>query len=270
MLGGGLALGVLALTGCGIRLEDDAPEVPLVPRREPIPAESALLTVLTALATGDQEHDAVRADALQEALASADVPAEDLDAARTAVPVARGEQVIAYEAAVGGCPASMLTLMGSLMAGRMLDGDIPVSSWSAPAEGSFGATAVAAEALAATEAADYAMTLVEARGGEALGERTRSTRRVLADLVLVQAEAADDDGTSTALGYDVDPVDGRAEATRLAQQTLTRLGDRYVRLLPRLSAERESASAVVGWVATVQRRARTWGVDDQVLPGMQV
>jgi hypothetical protein len=41
------ALGALpALGGCGIRLEDDAPRVPLVPTREPLPGE-ALLTALT-------------------------------------------------------------------------------------------------------------------------------------------------------------------------------------------------------------------------------
>lgn len=45
-----LLLGALAalpaLAGCGVRLEDDAPRVPLVPTREPVPAES-LLTALT-------------------------------------------------------------------------------------------------------------------------------------------------------------------------------------------------------------------------------
>ncbi|KGN38388.1 DUF4439 domain-containing protein [Knoellia aerolata] len=45
------ALGALVgvLTGCGIRLEDDAPRVPLVPTREPIPAEAALLRLLGAV-----------------------------------------------------------------------------------------------------------------------------------------------------------------------------------------------------------------------------
>ena len=45
------ALGALftLLAGCGIRLEDDAPRVPLVPTREPIPGEAALLRLLGAV-----------------------------------------------------------------------------------------------------------------------------------------------------------------------------------------------------------------------------
>src|SRR5688500_13878962 len=45
------SLGVVAtvLAGCGIRLEDDAPRVPLVPTREPIPGEEPLLRLLGAV-----------------------------------------------------------------------------------------------------------------------------------------------------------------------------------------------------------------------------
>ncbi|CAN7487187.1 hypothetical protein [Knoellia sp. LjRoot47] len=46
---GALGTVLLALTGCGIRLEDDAPRVPLVPTREPIEAEDALLRLLAAV-----------------------------------------------------------------------------------------------------------------------------------------------------------------------------------------------------------------------------
>jgi len=46
---GSLAAAVVALAGCGIRLEDDAPRVPLVPTREPIPAEDALVRLLGAV-----------------------------------------------------------------------------------------------------------------------------------------------------------------------------------------------------------------------------
>ncbi|MGB7818931.1 MAG: hypothetical protein WBL35_09400, partial [Ornithinibacter sp.] len=44
----GLVLGVAAAAvgACGVRLEDDAPRVPLIPRRTPVPAE-AELTALT-------------------------------------------------------------------------------------------------------------------------------------------------------------------------------------------------------------------------------
>ena len=46
---GALGLAVAALTGCGIRLEDDAPHVPLVPVRSPIAGEDALLRLLAAV-----------------------------------------------------------------------------------------------------------------------------------------------------------------------------------------------------------------------------
>jgi hypothetical protein len=46
VVAGGLGVTALALTGCGIRLEDDAPNIPFVPTREPIPAETALLALL--------------------------------------------------------------------------------------------------------------------------------------------------------------------------------------------------------------------------------
>ena len=46
-----LAAAALPLAACGIRLEDDAPRVPLVPTREPLPAEGFLLGLW--LASGD-------------------------------------------------------------------------------------------------------------------------------------------------------------------------------------------------------------------------
>lgn len=39
----GLGAAGMALSGCGIRLEDDAPRVPLVPTREPVPGEAFLI-----------------------------------------------------------------------------------------------------------------------------------------------------------------------------------------------------------------------------------
>src|SRR5690606_8214064 len=46
LLSGALGVAGLALSGCGIRLEDSAPEIPFIPTREPIPAEPALLWLL--------------------------------------------------------------------------------------------------------------------------------------------------------------------------------------------------------------------------------
>lgn len=43
LAGLGLAAAALPLAACGIRLEDDAPRVPLIPTREPVPGEGFLL-----------------------------------------------------------------------------------------------------------------------------------------------------------------------------------------------------------------------------------
>lgn len=271
VLRGGLLIGSLSLVGCGVRLEDDAPDVPLVPTREPVPGETVLLTVLASLASGSGEHDAARADALEDALTAAEVPAEDIAAARARGPVGRADQVTAHEAAVTDCPASMLPLTTSLLAGRMLDGDLPEDYWTPAGEDVWTVTAPAAEALAATRAADYAMAVVLAKGGDQLTKRTEATRDVLAGLVARQVTAAADDGTDDALGYDLGgEVRSRAEAAELAKGTLERLVDGYVAVLPGLSEDRAGAREVAGWVAQAQVRARTWGADDPDLPGMQV
>ena len=46
---GALGAAAVALAGCGIRLEDDAPRVPLVPTRDPLDAEDAMVRLLAAV-----------------------------------------------------------------------------------------------------------------------------------------------------------------------------------------------------------------------------
>lgn len=46
LLASGIAAGLVTLAGCGIRLQDNAPDVPLLPRRTPVPEEQALLDLL--------------------------------------------------------------------------------------------------------------------------------------------------------------------------------------------------------------------------------
>jgi hypothetical protein len=59
----------VALAGCGVRLEDDAPPVPLVPTREPLPEEDALTALTRACA-----DLVVLAEESRGALAAALVP----------------------------------------------------------------------------------------------------------------------------------------------------------------------------------------------------
>lgn len=84
---------ILATAGCGIRLEEDAPHVPLVPTREPSPGEAELIDLLTGtrdlalrLRSGSAErstelaqwHDR-QAVVLDAALRRAGVPAGSID-----------------------------------------------------------------------------------------------------------------------------------------------------------------------------------------------
>ena len=85
LLGATLGAAALALSGCAVRLEDDAPPLPLIPTREPIPAEPALLWLLgdcRELSAGAGPHTgryAEQAAVLRSALLRAGVPIGTLD-----------------------------------------------------------------------------------------------------------------------------------------------------------------------------------------------
>lgn len=92
---GALGAAVALLTGCGIRLEDDAPHVPLVPERSPIEGEDALVRLLAAvqaaaLAPTDTKVPisallaplhARQATVLHDALRQRGIPADELPSA---------------------------------------------------------------------------------------------------------------------------------------------------------------------------------------------
>lgn len=102
LLIGAFGAGLLTLSGCAIRLQDNAPDVPLLPRRSPIPAEQALLTLLAdtreladlcgrwSLRAGASLGPALagvhraQVDVLAAILRAADVPAAAVDGATTA------------------------------------------------------------------------------------------------------------------------------------------------------------------------------------------
>ncbi|MEO7423141.1 MAG: hypothetical protein ABIU87_12185 [Ornithinibacter sp.] len=100
----GIALGTAAtaLSACGVRLEDDAPRVPLVPTRTPVPAEVDLVALtrdtdrlaqLAASLGGDLGADLAVIHARQHAvlrttLVRDQVPAEGLDAGPLPAPTA--------------------------------------------------------------------------------------------------------------------------------------------------------------------------------------
>ncbi|KGN28863.1 hypothetical protein N798_16805, partial [Knoellia flava TL1] len=114
---GALGAVVAALAGCGIRLEDDAPRVPLVPTREPIDAEKALLRLHAAVVAAStasfvatdplapllpQLH-ARQATVLHDALRQRGVPESEL-ATPSATPSTSG--TASATSSPGGSPAS--------------------------------------------------------------------------------------------------------------------------------------------------------------------
>lgn len=135
---GALGAAVALLTGCGIRLEDDAPRVPLVPARAPIDGEDALVRLLgavqaAALAPVDSKAPispllasvhARQATVLHDALRQRGVPEDELPSATpspsatsTATPSAAGTQSPAPSTTptvpVG--PPSVATVEGSIV-----------------------------------------------------------------------------------------------------------------------------------------------------------
>ena len=93
-MAGVLAAVVLPAAACGIRLEDDAPRVPLVPTRTPVPGEAELVALtrdtaalaeLAATTPGDLAADLAtihrrQHTVLRSTLLRRHVPAEELDA----------------------------------------------------------------------------------------------------------------------------------------------------------------------------------------------
>lgn len=135
---GALGAAVALLTGCGIRLEDDAPRVPLVPARSPIDGEDALVRLLgavqsAALAQVDSKAPispllaplhARQATVLHDALRQRGVPADELPSATpspsatsTAAPSASGTQTPAPSTSpsLPVAPPSVATVEGSIV-----------------------------------------------------------------------------------------------------------------------------------------------------------
>ena len=95
---------VLPASGCGIRLEDDAPRVPFVPTRTPVPAEAELVQLTRETAALAEAAAAVNGalaadlatihrrqhSVLRTTLVRQQVPAADLDATASAPPTASG------------------------------------------------------------------------------------------------------------------------------------------------------------------------------------
>lgn len=271
-----LLLGTVAavsLGGCGVRLEDDAPDIPLLPRRTPVPGEVPLLALLSSLSHESADDSVpqgsapVRAQVLRASLVELEVPTRELDAAEARVPTwGEGEDVAVYESALRECPPGLVQQVGSMAVGRVLRG--PARLWGRDSAAAWSSTGAAVSAAADTRAATWVLTVAAAKASGA--EQTRITDLVddLDDLLARQVSAGEDDGSRAPLGYDLEASTRTPQARReLAATVLDRMAGRLVALLPDLAQDRDAAHEVVTWAARVYRLGRPWGVTVDELPG---
>lgn len=256
---------ILATAGCGIRLEEDAPHVPLVPTREPIPGEAELIDLLTGtrdlalrLRAGSTERSAELAEwhdrqavVLDAALRRAGVPAGPIDpspAPASASSVGSASASAAGSAATAGviadeqgaiedtlallelAPADLLPTLASLRACRLLVCRIVDPEVSFPPRAV--TTDVDPEAvvpfLAASRQAAYGMEVVAARASGKRREQAIGWLGELRALALAQEEAAAGDAPPAPSAYALPlTADDADSAHRLAQYLLGALPGAY-------------------------------------------
>lgn len=256
MLTGALTLSAASLTGCGVRLEDDAPDIPFVPERDPIPGEAALLAMLGVLEDSDETYAQERAARLHEAMEDAQVPAKVLAGARA--PSGGVETAAAFEGAVRDCGPGLLPLVGRLTATYRIitDDSDTTTTWSPAGTKPWKKGAVAAEALQATRAATYALDLIAARSSGRAAKEVLTVSTRLRELGIRQTTAAGDAIEPVTLGYDVPHELTAAEATQLGTRSFARLLAGYSDCFARLGTDRAAALEVAEWMVTVERLSR--------------
>lgn len=291
---------VLGLSGCGIRLEDDAPRLPLVPTRAPIAAEADLVAFLrttkalaTALAGGDATMTALaplhqaQADVLDSALRRRGVPQNVIDptsssssagpsgpaTALTAAQTPRLEAQsvgAAYEL-VRVVDAELAPTLGAIVAQRAAGAralDVTYRPSPPPGAGPVAAQAVL-PFLAATRQAVYGIEVVAARSGPAQQQRAEVVLDRLRALVRVQEASAGRSAPPTPLAYAL-ALEVRDDETgaRLARTILERLTSTYAAQLAPLATARPAALTATSWLVWSARAAQRWGARATAFPGL--
>lgn len=298
----GVVAAVLPTAGCGIRLEDDAPRVPLVPTRTPVPAEAELVALTRGTAAlaelAATVPGAVAADlatlhrrqhtVLRSTLLADGVPAADLDAAPSASPTATATSSpsatttggrAALAAAEGASAATAAGFAGVSDDLRATIASLHAQRYAAAALLSgrpptvpldpVGGDQVSALATAAS-AAVYFLEIVSARSTGAQRDRSDATLAALRDLRADQLAggAQPDDSLGHPLPF---PVDDAAAAARLARASLTTLRAAYGEHLGPIVASDggPGLAALTRWLGTVEVEAHRWGVDLEPFPGLE-
>ena len=302
----GVVAAVLPSAGCGIRLEDDAPRVPLVPTRTPVPAEAELVALTRGTAAlaelAATVPGAVAAElatlhrrqytVLRSRLLADGVPAADLDATPSASPTAPATVTAtsspsattsggraALAAAEGASAATAARFAGvaddlrptiaSLHAQRYAAATLLAGRPPTVPLDPVGGDQVSALATA-TAAATYFLEIVSARSTDAQRTRSDTTLGALRDLLADQLAggALPDDSLGHPLPF---PADDAASAARLAQSSLTTLRAAYGEHLGPIVASDggPGLAALTRWLGTVEVEAHRWGVDLEPFPGLQ-
>lgn len=257
---------VLPAAGCGIRLEEDAPRVPLVPTRTPVPAEAELVALtrdtaaladLAATVPGAVAADLVpvhrrQHTVLRTTLAGKGVPVADLEASpspsatASASPSPTGSPTASPSPSTPGGRAGLAAAEGASAATAAafaeVEPDLRATIASLHAQRYAAATLLAGrpptvptdpvsgdavvELATSTSAAIYFLEVVAAR--------STGTQRARADATLATLRALRADQTAggsvpdDSLGHPLPfPVDSAADAARLARQVLTTLRAGY-------------------------------------------
>jgi len=275
----GLALGVAAAAvgACGVRLEDDAPRVPLIPTRTPVPAEAELtaltretdrLAELAGALSGDLEADLATIHRRQHAvlrttLVREQVPVDALDAspapvgtepAETAASPSTGATPSAEEAEADRAALAEEEARSAARSGDFagVDDDLLAPVAALHAQRYAAATLLSGQppvvpadpvsgeeiaALAGRTAA--AVWFLEVVAARSTGgQRTRAERTLAALRALLSDQEAGGSRPAETLGHPLPfPVETPTQAARLARDVLTTLRSEHGAALEPLATD---------------------------------
>jgi hypothetical protein len=309
----GLGVGAVAavtLGACGIRLEDDAPHVPLIPTRKPIAGESFLVglwhecgTLAEAAAALGGAPKALpsvlaglhrdQSQVLREELRRLAVPDKVLDrpsptttapgpSATTSGPTSTtGPQSLAAleGAAVGGAAFRSLAravtpavpLYGAALAQRAAAATL-LGGTVAWSDPAWDSPSLAASFLESTRAATYGFQVVTAQSPTGAQQTVAaSTLAALQARALTQESLAGDAAGPPPLAYPLPfTVTTPAAARRLAVHLLTELRSAVARQLGSAGASDGPLGSLVQWLAETEVLASRWGIPLEPFPGLVV
>lgn len=285
-----LGVGSLALTGCGIHLEEDAPRIPLVPTRTPVPGEADLLALMTqssALAvalpaTGARGAEFAaqhveQAAVLDSALRRGGVPESLLTAPAAADSRSVGDREVAQVALIRSllttADPALLPTLASLGANRavvcrVLKATIPHADTPSPS-----GPPATVPYLLASRAAAYGMEVVAARAAGDFRTRAIDALDEIRALALEQEVIAGKDAPPAITAYSLPlSADDEASARRLVEYLLGGLVTAYAQAIGTAAAgtklQRADVLLGAGWLEEAALLADAWKVPLTAFPGL--